>query len=118
MPSFPAPNPTMSRDKALAADVLLAAKQALAFIQGTTQDQFFKDKKTQAAVLMELVIIGEAVKGLSNEFRGALPDIPWKKVAGMRDRLIHDYRNWDLEEIWKTVQDRIPELITAVEKHV
>lgn len=108
----------MSRDKALAADILLAGRQALTFIKGMTQEQFLKDSKTQAAVLMELVVIGEAVKGLSNEFKVASPDIPWKRVAGMRDRLIHDYRNWDLEEIWRTVQERVPELVLALEKHV
>jgi uncharacterized protein with HEPN domain len=107
----------MSRDKALAADILLAGRQALAFINGMTQEQFLTDSKTQAAVLMELVVIGEAVKGLSNEFKAASPDIPWKRVAGMRDRLIHDYRNWDLEEIWRTVQERVPELVQALEKH-
>ena len=108
----------MSRDKALAADILLAGRQALAFIKGMTQEEFLNDSKTQAAVLMELVVIGEAVKGLSNEFKDASPDIPWKRVAGMRDRLIHDYRNWDLEEIWRTVQERVPELVQALEKHV
>jgi uncharacterized protein with HEPN domain len=108
----------MSRDKALAADILLAGRQALSFTKGINQDQFSKDTKTQAAVLMELVIIGEAVKGLSDDFRSALPGIPWKKVAGMRDKLIHDYRNWDLEEIWRTVQERVPELVQTLEKHV
>ena len=108
----------MSRDKALAADILLAGRQALVFIKGMTQEQFLNDSKTQAAVLMELVVIGEAVKGLSKEFKASSPDIPWKRVAGMRDRLIHDYRNWDLEEIWRTVQERVPELVQALEKHV
>jgi uncharacterized protein with HEPN domain len=108
----------MSRDKALAIDIVLAGRQALVFIQGMTQEQFSKDLKTQAAVLMELVVIGEAVKGLSPEFRDGVTEIPWKKVAGMRDRLIHDYRNWDLEEIWQTIQNRLPELITALEKHI
>ncbi len=107
----------MSRDKALAADILLAARQALLFIQGMTQEQFSKDSKTQAAVLMQLVIIGEAVKGLSDEFRATLSNIPWKKVAGMRDRLIHDYRNWDFEEIWRTIQNRLPELVETLEKN-
>jgi uncharacterized protein with HEPN domain len=108
----------MSRDKALAADILLAGRQAVVFMSGMAQDQFLKDPKTQAAVLMQLVVIGEAVKRLSNEFKAASPDIPWKRVAGMRDRLIHDYHNWDLEEIWKTVQERVPELVQALEKHV
>jgi len=105
----------MSRDKALVADILLAGRQALAFAQGTTQEQFMKDQKTQAAALMELILIGEAVKGLSAEFRASRPDIPWKNIAGMRDRLIHDYRNWDLEEIWRTIQNRVPELLKALE---
>jgi uncharacterized protein with HEPN domain len=106
----------MSRDKALIADILLAGRQAMSFIQGVTQEQFLKDSKTQAAVLMELIVIGEAVKGLSPEFRASVPSIPWKSVAGMRDRLIHDYRNWDLEEIWRTVQNRVPELLKAIDK--
>ena len=83
-----------------------------------TQEQFLKDSKTQAVVLMELVVIGEAVKGLSNDFKTASPDNPWKRVAGMRDRLIRDYRNWDLEEIWRTIQERVPELVQTLEKYV
>jgi uncharacterized protein with HEPN domain len=54
------------------------------------RDEFVQDEKTQDAVVRNLEIIGEAVKNVSNELRGKQPDVPWRRLAGMRDKLIHD----------------------------
>jgi uncharacterized protein with HEPN domain len=59
-------------------------------------------------VVRELEIIGEASKNLSAEFKKSLPAIPWKDVAGMRDKLIHEYFGVDLETVWQTVKEDIP----------
>lgn len=61
----------------------------------------------QAGVVREIEIMGEATKRLTNEFKEKYPDIPWKKVAGMRDKLIHDYFGVDLNAVWDTVKKDI-----------
>ncbi len=61
------------------------------------------------------MLLGEAAKRLSETFRSAHPEIPWRLAAGMRDRLIHHYDDVDLVEVWKTVRRDVPELIAALE---
>ncbi len=70
---------------------------------------FFKDKKTQDAVVRNLEIIGEAVKHLSASLTTANPPIPWKQIAGMRDKLIHEYFGVDLDLVWDVVATSLPE---------
>lgn len=65
----------------------------------------------QSGTLHQIIIIGEAVKRLSTEFRQNHPTIPWKFIAGMRDRITHGYFEVDLEEVWNTVQKDLPELV-------
>ena len=71
-------------------------------------DQFASDRKTQDAVLRNLEIIGEAVKRLSTDVKDGHPDIPWRQIAGMRDKLIHDYFGVDLDLVWKVVENQLP----------
>lgn len=75
-----------------------------------TQTTFFQTTQTQDAVVRRLEIIGEAVKNLPTAFKNKNPHIPWKKIAGMRDVLIHDYFGVDLKLIWKIVKKEIPKL--------
>jgi len=63
----------------------------------------------------QLLIIGEAVKRLSPEVRGAHPEVPWKLIAGTRDKLIHFYEGVDLDEVWKMVTADLPQLIRRIE---
>jgi uncharacterized protein with HEPN domain len=79
-------------------------------------EEFEKDDKTISAVQHQILIIGEAAKRLSLEFRNLHIHIPWKAMAGMRDILIHSYENADLEEIWKTIQVIMPELILKLSR--
>jgi len=72
--------------------------------------QFFENTHWQDAVIRQLEIIGEATKRLSNEFRAQNPRIPWRRIAGLRDVLIHDYLGVDLEAVWEITQEKIPEL--------
>jgi uncharacterized protein with HEPN domain len=100
------------RDLATLADLERAATLAREeFIVGLDRESFLEDLKTQAAVLHEIMIIGEGVKRLSEGLRSAYPSIPWRLIAGMRHRLIHQYDTVDLEEVWKTVTRDIPVLI-------
>jgi uncharacterized protein with HEPN domain len=69
----------------------------------------------QDAVIRQLEIIGEATKRLSENLRAAHPDIPWRRIAGMRDVLIHDYLGVDLNAVWEATQKDIPGLKTRIE---
>src|SRR3989339_183268 len=80
-----------------------------------TSRNFMKNDMVQSAVMRELEIIGEAVKKLSREFKESHTDIPWKQIAGMRDKLIHDYFGVDKEAVWKTIQEDIPVLKNKIE---
>ena len=105
----------MSRDSATLLDILKAARLAVQFKAGFDKVAFLDDFKTQSAILHQLLVLGEAVKRLSEEFRVRHPGVPWKMVAGMRDKLIHQYDAVDLDEAWKTVSSDIPRLIALLE---
>ena len=101
----------MPRDEAYVLDILKAARLAIEFKGTADRAAFLADAKTQSAVLHQLLVIGEAVKRLSPEFRAAHPGVPWKLIAGTRDKLIHFYEGVDLEQVWGMVTSDLPELI-------
>jgi uncharacterized protein with HEPN domain len=108
----------MSRDDAVLLDMLIAAQRAMAFSTGVTQDQLGSDLKTQSAVLHQLLVLGEAAKRLSDDFREGHPQTPWKAIAGMRDRIIHGYDDVDLGEVWRTIEKDLPGLISTLQRLV
>ena len=105
----------MQRDDATLLDILRAARLASQFVAGLTQDAFERDLRTQSAVLHQLMVLGEAVKRLSEEFRTAHATVPWSLIAGMRDKLIHAYDEVDLVEVWRTLRQDLPELLRQLE---
>ncbi len=90
------------------------------FILKTTQsidaDSFYKDELLKRAVTRAFEIIGEATKNLDFEFRNKYPHIPWKFMAGMRDKLIHEYMGVDYKLVFKTAKEEIPELKFQMEQ--
>lgn len=106
----------MSSDEAAILDILKAARLAQSFVSGMDKDQFVKDVKTQSSVLHQLLVLGEAVKRLTEDFRNQHSHIPWKEIAGMRDMLIHQYDAVDLDEVWKTLTADLPSLISLLDK--
>lgn len=97
------------------ADILTAIIEVDQFIAGMTFDQFEEDRKTINAVIRSLEVLGEATKHIPVSFRNKHPDIPWSKMAGMRDVLIHDYMGVDLLTVWKVAKERLPEIKPLVE---
>jgi uncharacterized protein with HEPN domain len=108
----------MSKDQYIADylnDILVAIQEVEEFTNGMSYETFTADKKTVNAVIRSLEILGEATKRIPNSFRLKHPDIPWSKMAGMRDVLIHDYMEVDLKTVWKVAQERLPELKPLLE---
>jgi uncharacterized protein with HEPN domain len=105
----------MSRDDASILDIARAARLIVQFKQGMDEAAFLTDVKTQSAILHQFMVIGEAVKRLSPTLRDNHPSVPWRLIAGMRDKLIHGYDSVDLGEVWRTAERDIPDLLSAIE---
>ena len=95
-------------------DMLYAAERAQSFVQGMDFDAFQKDEKTVWAVLKALEIIGEATKNIPAIMRNKYPDIPWREIAGMRDKMSHDYFGVSLLRVFETVNEDLPALCSAL----
>ena len=108
----------MSRDKAYLLDILQAARAIQRFVEGVTKEDFIANEEKYEAVNRKFEIIGEAANRLSPALRQAFPDVPWKLVTAMRNILIHDYDDVDLNVVWKTVQDDLPALVLKLEAYL
>lgn len=97
----------MKNDSVYINDILESITKIEKYVQNIDEDRFLKDDQIQDAVLRRLEIIGEATKHISNEFKKKYPVIPWKKVAGLRDILIHAYSSVNLKRIWKILDDNL-----------
>jgi uncharacterized protein with HEPN domain len=87
----------------------------LSYTRQLVYDQFLEDKKTQDAVLRNLQVMGEAAKELSLELRETHPHIPWREIAGMRDKIVHEYFGIHYEIVWTVASHDIPEVFPRVE---
>ena len=95
--------------------MLLLAREAVEFGSGQTFAEFERDRIAQLAVLKAVEIVGEAASRVSADTQEAHPGIPWPRVIGMRNRLVHAYFEVNLERVWDTVQRDIPALISQFE---
>lgn len=98
------------KDEIYSKHILEAISGIESFIHGMVFENFSADLKTQMAVTRQLEIIGEATKRLSEKFKDAKSQIPWRKIAGMRDFLTHDYMKVDIKEVWKSATEDVHEL--------
>ena len=109
----------MSRDEATyLLDMLHAAQDVEEFVSDLTFHQFEESRLHQNAVLKSIEIIGEATTHITEETRLEHPEIPWKKIIGMRNHVVHGYFQVDLEQVWNTIQQDIPSLISALKLFV
>jgi len=97
-------------DIEFANDILEAIQRISRYLGNLSYDDFLKDTKTQDAVIRNIEIIGEAAKGVTEELRAKYPHIPWKSMAGMRDRLIHHYFGVNLDIVWQVISEELPSL--------
>jgi uncharacterized protein with HEPN domain len=97
-------------------DIQDAIEKIENFTAGLDFEGFVKDDKTSFAVIRALEIIGEGARKIPKSSRSRYPEIPWQDMAGMRDKLIHDYFGVDLQVVWKTVQIDLPPLKTIFEQ--
>ena len=105
----------MWRDAASLVDILNAARKVVEYSTGLDESRFLASSRDQDAILRQLTIVGEAAKRVSEEFRTSHPEIPWRRIAGFRDVVVHDYFKVDLEEVWRIVQSDVSDLILLIE---
>ena len=104
----------MLRDQATLLDIVRFAEEILDLTKGMNEIIFASSRSTQLAVLYEIAVLGEAVKRLSSEFREEYPEILWKEIAGMRDKVIHQYDRVKIPVVWQVVIVDIPVLLAQL----
>jgi len=97
-------------------DISNEIDRILKFINEITYDEFIHDEKTIYAVTRSFEIIGEATKNIPVDIKNTYNQIPWSKISGMRNKLIHEYFGVDLETLWNTIKNRLPEIKQPVEE--
>jgi uncharacterized protein with HEPN domain len=106
----------MRDDAAYLLDMLIAARKIQQFVADVNETMFDNSELHQSAVVRELLVIGEAARFISAEYKTQHPEIPWNIIAGMRNRLVHEYFRIRLNIVWQTVQQDIPTLIEQLER--
>jgi uncharacterized protein with HEPN domain len=91
-------------------DIIQSIADVADFTSGMDFESFSRDRKTVNAVIRSLEILGEAAKNIPQEFKEKYPAMPWKRMAGMRDKLIHEYHGVDLEIVWQVIKSELPPL--------
>jgi len=97
-------------------DVLLALEKIESYTKTMTKEEFMKDEKTIDAVIRNFTVLGEAVKNIPSSVRNEHRGIPWRSIAGMRDKLVHEYFGIRYDIIWKTIRTRIPPLKSEIKE--
>jgi uncharacterized protein with HEPN domain len=105
----------MKDDLAFIEHILLCIEKIQDYTKDMTPVDFKDNELVQDAVIRNIEIIGEASKKVSKDLKAQYPEVPWKEISGMRDKLIHDYFGVDVDVVWKTVKEDIPYLKSLIE---
>lgn len=105
----------MNRNKEAILDLIRAIKLIIEFSKNLDYPSFYEDIKTQSSILYQIVIMGEAINQLSSEFIQSYPEIPFNAIRGMRNRVVHEYKEVDVKILWEVIQTNIPELLVKIE---
>ncbi len=97
-------------------DILESIQQIEEYLDGVKENEFYQNSEKQDAVLRRLEIIGEAVKHISDDIRDEYDEVPWRKIAGMRDIIIHEYFGVTLSMIWVVTQRDLPDLKSKIKE--
>ena len=106
----------MNKDREILLDLIRACELIVYFCEDLDWQAFSKDIKTQSSVLYQIVIIGEGVNRLSSNFVDRNPQVPIRQIRGMRNRVVHEYKEVDLEILWQAIQTNIPELLVKLKR--
>ena len=101
-------------DNILLYDILECCQRIASYIDGISKNDFEQNFQLQDALVRKIEVIGEAAKGVSDLLRSENPSIPWQKMMGMRDRIVHQYFRVDLDVVWQTVTNDIPALESKI----
>ncbi|MCT7983865.1 DUF86 domain-containing protein [Laspinema sp. A4] len=104
----------MPQDLESLIDIENAAKRILRYANGIEPTELITNDEKVSAILYQITIIGEATKRLSMEFRQQHPEIPWRNLAGMRDVIVHEYDQVDLDIVWDVIHGEIPQLLVQL----
>ncbi len=104
----------MQQDPSCLLDIAKVCQTILRLTANMTKAEFQQDERTHLDILYEVTVLGEVVKRLSPEFRSQHSTIEWRKIDGMRDRLVHDYDEVKLDLVWEVVKTNIPELLDYI----
>jgi uncharacterized protein with HEPN domain len=97
-------------------DMLENAEKALSFVEGMDYEDFSNDDKALYAVIRALEIIGEAARQIPENIRNANPEIAWREIAGMRNKLTHEYFGVNTKVVWRTIQEDLPVIVPILRK--
>jgi uncharacterized protein with HEPN domain len=109
-------SPDSETDAVTLSDVVTACSRVIEYMGRANRSDLYSNHQLLSACCYQIAVIGEAVKRLSLATRGKHPEIPWRDIAGMRDRLIHRYDSVDIDELWKTSTQDIPVLLEQIRK--